>query len=188
MQDALHGAVQQAPVMADDDDRMGIFRQIAFQPQRPFQIKVVGRLIQQQQVGLRKQHPRQRHPHPPPAREIGTGPRLRLGVEAQALEDGTGPPLGRPGVDIGQPVLDLGDAVRVGGGIRLGQQGGAFGIASSTVSRSEVEDDGTSCATPPMRALRAADLAPLQRQLAPDQAEQRGLADPLRPTRPTLWP
>jgi nucleoside-diphosphate kinase len=59
----------------------------------------------------------------------------------------------------------------------LGHEARAFGIRGSTVSRSEVAEAGTSCATPPMRARDGqADLAPFERQLAPDQAEERGLA------------
>ncbi len=70
MQDPLHSAVQKPPVVADDDDRMGVFLQIAFKPERAFEVKIVGRLVKQQIVRLRKQHARQRHAHPPAAREI----------------------------------------------------------------------------------------------------------------------
>ena len=55
MQDRAHGAVQKPAVVADDDDRVGVFRQIAFQPQRPFEVEVIGRLVEQQQVGLLEQ-------------------------------------------------------------------------------------------------------------------------------------
>ena len=130
MQDRAHGAVQQPPVVADDQHRMGILGQIAFQPQGTFQIEVVRRFVQQQQIRLREQHPRQRHAHPPPARKIGTGHQRFFRREAQALQDRTGAALGRPGVDIGQPVLDVGDPVRVGRGFGLGHQARAFGIGS----------------------------------------------------------
>ena len=67
MQNSLHGAVQKATIMADDQHGMGIFRQIAFQPQSTFEIEIVGRFVQQKVIGLGKQHPRQSHPHPPAA-------------------------------------------------------------------------------------------------------------------------
>jgi hypothetical protein len=49
-------------------------------------------------------------------------------VEAEAGKDGGGPRLGRMGVDVGQPGLDLGDAVRVGGGLRLLHQQEALAV------------------------------------------------------------
>ena len=48
VKNAADSAVQKTTVMADDDHRMGVFRQIGFQPNRTFKIKIVGRLIQQQ--------------------------------------------------------------------------------------------------------------------------------------------
>ncbi|EKD59548.1 MAG: hypothetical protein ACD_54C01282G0006 [uncultured bacterium] len=128
VQNAGDGAVQQAAVVADDQHRMRIFLQIAFQPERAFKVEVVGGFVQQQVIGLRKQHPRQRHPHPPAAREIRTGAQLRLGVKAKTLENAGGAPLGRPGVDIRQAVLNFSDAVRIVRGFRLGHQGGALGV------------------------------------------------------------
>ena len=119
---APHRAVQKAAVVADDEHRMRILREIAFQPERAFEIEIVGRLVEQQQVGLGEQH---RRPAPPASASRRRNPNraaLRLGIEAEPLEDGRGPALGRPGVDIGQPVLDLGDAVRVGRGLGLGHQ------------------------------------------------------------------
>ncbi len=65
MQDRSNGAVQQAAVMADDDYGVGIFCQIAFQPNRPFKVQIVGRFIQQQQIRLCKQYCGQGHAHPP---------------------------------------------------------------------------------------------------------------------------
>ena len=79
MQDMAYRAVQKVAVVADDDDGMGIARQIAFQPQRPFKVQIVGRFVQQQQVWLGKQHPCQRHAHPPAARIIGGRAGLILG-------------------------------------------------------------------------------------------------------------
>jgi hypothetical protein len=52
-----HRAVQQAAVMADDQHRVGVAREVAFQPQRAFEVEVVRRLVQKQQVGLREEHP-----------------------------------------------------------------------------------------------------------------------------------
>ena len=48
MRDGIHAAFQQAAVMADHDRRAGEALQPGFQPQRGFEVEVVGRLVQQQ--------------------------------------------------------------------------------------------------------------------------------------------
>ena len=117
VQDAAHGTVQQATVVADDDDCVRILSQIVFQPQRAFKVEVVCRLIEQQHVGLRKQHPGQRHAHPP-ATGIGrAGLLLVIVIKAQTLEDARRAALGGPCVDIGKARLNVRDAGRVLGGL-----------------------------------------------------------------------
>jgi hypothetical protein len=75
MQDRAHRAVQKPAVVADDQHGVRVAREVAFQPQRAFEVEIVRRLVEQQQVGLREQHARQRHAHPPAAREGGAGHR-----------------------------------------------------------------------------------------------------------------
>ncbi len=67
MQDRADRAVEQATVVADHQNGMRIARQIAFQPKRAFEVKVIRRLVQKQQIGLRKQHGGKRHAHAPAA-------------------------------------------------------------------------------------------------------------------------
>ena len=67
VQNCAYRTVQQAPVVADDDDGVGVLLQVAFQPQSAFQIKVVGRFVKQQVIGLGEQHTCQSHAHPPAA-------------------------------------------------------------------------------------------------------------------------
>jgi hypothetical protein len=55
MGDHVHRAVEQPAVMADDDRGAGEAREPPFQPHRRFEVEVVGRLVQQQQVGLEEQ-------------------------------------------------------------------------------------------------------------------------------------
>ncbi|MNT67724.1 hypothetical protein D3C72_2058900 [compost metagenome] len=68
MHDGIDGIVQQIAVVADDDDGMRITPDIVFQPERAFKVEIVGRLVEQQQVRLGKEHAGQRHPHSPAAR------------------------------------------------------------------------------------------------------------------------
>ena len=52
VQDPVDGIVEQVAVMADDDDGSRIARQVIGQPQRAFEVEVVGRLIEQKQIRL----------------------------------------------------------------------------------------------------------------------------------------
>jgi hypothetical protein len=180
MQDVPHGAVQQAAIVADDENRVRVARQVAFQPERAFEVEVVGRFIQQKQIGLREQHAGQRHAHSPAARESGAGHRLLVLGKAQPLQDGRGPRLPRPGVDIGQPCLHLGDTVGVLAGVR--QQGRAFLVGCQhRLQQREFRPRRFLRHAAHTGARRQGNRATIQRQLSPDQAEKRRLARPVAP-------
>ena len=70
MQGRRRRGVEQLAVVADQDKAVAIAAQIALEPQRGFEVEMVGRLVEQQQVGLGEQHRRQRHPHAPAARQF----------------------------------------------------------------------------------------------------------------------
>ena len=120
--------VQQVTVVADQQNRVGVILEVPLQPDGRLQIEVVGRLVEQEQVGPGEQHAGQRHAHPPAAREVGAGPGLRVGVEAQAGQDLRGARRRRMCLDVGQPGMNLADAHGVGGRLGLGQQGGALRV------------------------------------------------------------
>ena len=126
MQDRPDRAVQKPPVVADDQHRVRILGKVAFKPKSPFEVQIVGRLVQKQQIGLGKKHGRQRHAHPPAAGKIRTGPGMVGIIEPQTLQDRGRAPLGAPGVDVSQARLNLGDPRRVHGLFR--QKRGTFGI------------------------------------------------------------
>ncbi len=77
--------LQQAAVVADEHDAGALARQLLLQPLDRRQVQVVGRLVQQEQVGLRRQRPGQRRAARLPARQ----PRrvFRPG-QAQPVEQG----------------------------------------------------------------------------------------------------
>lgn len=79
MQDLVDGGIEQVAIMADDDDRARIVRQMIFQPERAFEIEIVGGFVEQQQIGRREQRCGERHAHAPAAGELRTGPRLIRG-------------------------------------------------------------------------------------------------------------
>jgi hypothetical protein len=111
------------------------------------------------------------------AREVGAGAQLRLCVEPEALQDRAGAAFGGPGIDVGQPVLDIGDAVRIMRRFRLGQKRGALGVGlkHGIKERSRRRRHFLRHA-PDARPRRQAYLAALKRQFAPDQPEERRLA------------
>jgi hypothetical protein len=76
--------------MADDDHGTRIIGQVILEPQRTFEIEIIGRLIQQQQIGRGKQCGSECDAHAPAAREFLTRPRLVRGAEAEAVKDGGG--------------------------------------------------------------------------------------------------
>ena len=141
-----------------------------------FQVEVVGRFVEQQQVGRGEQRGRECHAHAPAAGEFFHRALLGGLVEAQAGEDGGGARRRRIGANGAQALVDLGQAVGVGG-FGLRQQGEAFGVAlqhgvqqGGVAGRGFLRDGGDA------RAGGEADVAAIQRQVADDGAQQRGLA------------
>ena len=63
----LGDLVEQLPVVADDDEGVGVTAQVAHEPQDRLQIQVVGGLVEEQEIRLGEQGRRQGHPHLPAA-------------------------------------------------------------------------------------------------------------------------
>ena len=104
--------VQQLAVVADQHEAVPVAAQKALEPQRRFEIEMIGRLVEQQQVGLGKQHRRQRHPHAPAAGQFVERADLHCCVEPEPGEDAPGAGRRRAGADLVEAGLDLGDAQR----------------------------------------------------------------------------
>ena len=107
MQDEFGGRVQQVAVMADDQNRAAIALEIILQPQHAFEIEIVGRLVEQQQIGRGEQDRGQRHAHAPAAGEFRAGAKLVLGRKAETRQDGRRARRRRIGVDRFQPGMDV---------------------------------------------------------------------------------
>ncbi len=73
MKNGLRRLVQQIAVVAHHDHHMPIVADEALEPDRPFEVEIVRRLVEQQNVGIGEQRRRQRHSHAPAARESGAG-------------------------------------------------------------------------------------------------------------------
>ena len=178
MQDLVDRGVEQVAVMADHDHGAGIVGQMVFQPQRAFEIEIVGRLVQQQQVWRREQRRRQRHSHAPAAGEFRARPRLIRGGKSKAAQDCRRAGRRGVGIDIDQPHLNLGDPVRIISGFGFMEQRVALQIG--------FQHDIDEALRAVRRLLRQAadaptwrqgDAAGLDRQIAADRVKQRRFAD-----------
>ena len=87
MQDAVDGAVQKAAVVGDDQRCVGIPRQVIFEPDGAFEVQIVGRFVQQQQIGRCKQNRCQGNAHTPAAGKFVARACLRMMIEPKARQD-----------------------------------------------------------------------------------------------------
>ena len=86
-QNAIHGNVQKIAVVRDHHKGVGIIRQIIFQPVARFQVQMVGRLIEQQQVRLGQQKFRQAQAHLPAAGKLLRRAIQIVAAKTQSAED-----------------------------------------------------------------------------------------------------
>ncbi len=144
------------------------------EPERAFDIEIVGGLVEQQQIGLAKKHGRERHAHAPAARKLGAGAADILRRKAEAGENGRGARRSGLCTNIRESQLDIGDAVGIRRGFRLLHECEAFGIGCEN----RVEQG----LRPARRFLRDmaedrlaghGDRAAFKRNLAEDQLEER---------------
>ena len=113
----------------------GIGLEEILEPQRRFEIEMVRRLVEQQQVGLREQQRRERDAHLPAAREAVERPVLRLLVEAEPDQDARGARRRGIGVDRDQPLVDFAEPVGIVAGLGSRASSAARSVsAASTVS------------------------------------------------------
>ncbi len=73
--------VEEIAVVGDDQNGARIVAQVAFEPQHRLGIEVVGRLVEQEKLGLFEEEPAQRHPAPLAAREL-----CHLGIVRRAAQ------------------------------------------------------------------------------------------------------
>ncbi len=109
--------------MRDQDDGVGVARQVFLEPVARVEIEVVGGLVQQQQVWPAQQQLRQRDAHLPAARErlggaIGVG-----GAEPQPAQHRGDAQIHAVAVAEAEPVLQVGIPRQQAVVLRLGQRG-----------------------------------------------------------------
>ena len=187
MEDLIGDVVEQIAVMTDDDDGRRAALQIVGEPQHAFEVEIVGRLVEQQKVGLGEQDGGERDPHPPAAGIFDERAALRRLVEAEPSEDSRRPRRRGMGVDVDETGVDFGDALRVARGFRFGHQRRALRIGRKHEVDEALRSAGRfllDAAEP--RALGDDDCAALRRKVAADEAEERGLAGAVAADEPDM--
>ena len=96
-------AVQELTVVADHDRRLWVLAQPRFEPERALEVEVVGRLVQQQEVGFGEKGGGQRHAHAPAAGELGHRTVQVWVTNPSPVQDLRGARGRAVGVDLGQP-------------------------------------------------------------------------------------
>jgi hypothetical protein len=105
--DGIDRIVQELAVVADDQRRVRISLQPRLEPECAFEVEIVGGLVEQQQIGLRKQRRRQRHPHAPAAGEFRHRTGEIGGGEAKPAQDLGGTRRRAIGIDLDQPGINV---------------------------------------------------------------------------------
>ena len=109
--------------MADDDHRAVEALEPGFQPDQRVQVQVVGRLVQQQQVGRAHQRARQLQPHAPAAGEAVDRRVELLAAEAQAQQQRLRARARVEGAGLVQRQVRVGHGMAVAAGFGGGQRG-----------------------------------------------------------------
>ena len=175
--DRLHRAVQQAAVVRDHQRGAGEAREPGLQPQRRFQVEVVGRLVEQQQVGVGEQRGGERHAHAPAAGEFaapGAAGRLRRSRGRRGWRP-RAPARPRRRWRRSRSWIS---ARRWGSAVSAScQQCEALGVAlQHGVEQGGVAGRGLPARRWPGGRGRQADVAAVERNVADDRAQQGGFA------------
>ena len=101
--DVRDGAVEEVPVVRDQQQRAAVAGEPALQPDHGVEVEMVGGLVEQHQVGPAHQGLREVQAHAPAAREIGDRPFEIRRREAQTCEQGGCPGPGAVAVDRFEP-------------------------------------------------------------------------------------
>ena len=128
MRNRIHAAFQQPTIMADHDRRPRKPREPAFQPKCRFQIQMVRRFVQQQQIRFQKQCARERHTHAPTTRKFRQRPRLRRSIKTKPGKHRRRTRRRTVSADRNQPFMDFSNPPRISRAIRFREQRRAFGI------------------------------------------------------------
>ena len=159
--------------MADQDQGSPVVAQKAFEPECGFEIEVVGRLVEQQEIGLAEEDRGEPDAHPPAARQPTERLALRPLVEPEAGEDPRRPAGCGMRPDLDEPGLDFGGAQRLRPGLPLGQQARPLAVGGEhRRERGPLPARRLLCKKADATAARQFDRPVIRLQGAPDQVEE----------------
>ena len=148
----------------------GYFLQPRLEPERAFEVEIVGRFVEQQQVGLGEQRGRQRHPHPPAAGELRHRPGQVRRREAQAAQDLGGAGRGRDRRRSRSGGRRCRPCRSGSARLQLEIRASRSSSAARTVSSSGTGVAGCSWSTEPMRAPSGSAISPPPAAVRPGSA------------------
>ena len=189
MQDTVDRLVQEIAVVADDQHRMRIGGDEILKPEHAFEIEIVRRLVEEQDIGLCEQPARQRDPHAPSAGELGAGALMRLFIETEPGKNPGRASGGGMRIDIAEPRVDFADAMRIVGRLGLRSERGQLGVRRQ--HRFEQRLRATRRFLRNMREpgiLGKADGPVIGMKLTRNQAQERGLARAVAPDKADFMP
>ena len=171
--------------------RVRIAREVVLQPERAFEVEIVGRLVEQQQVGLAKRAraaSATRMRQPPEKDEAG--PLLRRRRRSRGRRGCVAARASAECASMSASRMWI-SAMRCGSvAVSASASSAARSVsASSTISISGSSVPGASCATWPMRVFFGSEIEPVSATMSPVMARNSVvLPAPLRPTRPAFVP
>ncbi len=168
--------IEEFAVVRNHHQRAGVAREPVFQPHHGVEVQVVGRLIEQQQVGRAHQRLRQVQPHAPAAREARHRLLCLRHGEAEAEQQRLGARRGGVAVGVGEGGVGFGLGVAVVACFGIGQP--ALDVAQARVAVEGVVERAALHRGRLLRHMRDlpgrrdGHLAAVGMQLAPQQREQ----------------
>ena len=191
VEDVRRDVVEEALVVRDDDRAALVAGEELLEPADREDVEVVGRLVEEQHVRPAEEHLREEHAQLEAAGERRERLAMHGDRDAEPLEDGAGARLERVAVVRGDPVLELGQARRVGHA--LGDEAPLLGVRAETSSSPAIATSRIgsssrrkrSCRRTPTRASLAIATLPSVAGSSPATISRNVvLPDPFAPTRP----
>jgi hypothetical protein len=183
-------AVLHVAIVAGHEDRAGIGAQEGLEPEDRLEVEVVGRLVEEQDLGPGQEDAGKGHAHPPATRELADVALDLSGAKAEPGQDGLGARaelvaaqllvaglhLAVAGDDRVEVLVGLGHAGLEGG--QLDAQGGGLAGAGHGLGqhRAAARVAGVLAEVADGEPAGPLDVAGVRRFLADDEPEQRGLA------------
>ena len=193
--DAADEVVEELAIVRDDEDRAGVALQMALEPEQGFEVEMVRRLVEHQQVRLQGEQPGEMRAHHPSAAHLARGPLEIALAKSEAGENLLGLGVETVAAEFVEAVVDV--IVNVLGMLRLDRMVGFPGFENPSQLR-ELRRDGSGQFDHRLVAHRRAllrqitelesalhrNLAGIGRRLAEHDGEERGLPRAIRADQP----